>query len=173
MKHTALFLFSFLLVAPFTAQGQKLVDKRDQATGWYTPVNFKVAAQTGKLKTLDVKVYKDNKLVETLTDSKTKFTLNLDLDNYYTVVLIKEDYRTKSIFLDTHIPEDLVRYPGYFCAMNLEPDQYYDHSDPFYLDFPSAIVRWDNSAQGFAPQIGYLDDIQSKMAMLQVQMDPH
>lgn len=173
MKHFAIPLLCLLLAAPTVSKAQKkLVDKRDQATGWYVPVKFFVTLQGAKAKTVDVQVYQDNKLVQQLPGSKGKFTLPLDLDNHYTVIFSKEGYRSKSIAFDTSMPEDLVKYPAYECTMDLDPESHYTHSDPFYLDFPSAIVRWNQEEHGFYPQAGYLRDIQSKMAALQVQMDP-
>lgn len=173
MKHLAISLICIMLAMPSITKAQKLVDKREQAVGWYVPVKFIVTAQGAKAKTVDVHVYKDNKEVLAMPNSKSKFSLGLDLDNDYTIVLKKEGYRAKSIYINTSIPEELVRYPGYECTMDLEPASDYAYSDPFYMDFPSAIVRWDPEVQGFYPQAGYLRDIQSKMAMLQVQMDPH
>lgn len=167
---------SVLLVAlvafPCLVHAQKLVEKRDQATGWYVPVKFMVTAQRTKAKAVSVQVFLDNKLIQELPAPKGKFTLALDLDKQYTVVLAKEGYRSKSVYIDTSIPSQLVQYPAYECTMNLDPADQYTHSDPFYLDFPSAIVRWNDEAHGFLPEMEYLKDIQAKMAMLQVQADP-
>lgn len=174
MKHHAALILIALLALPFQATAQKkLVENRSQATGWYVPVKFKVTAQGARAKGLGVKVYKDNQLLHDIIGAKDKFTLNLDLENGYTVILSKEGYRSKSVHINTHVPEQVVQYPAYECTMNLEPADHFTHSDPFYMDFPSAIVRWNDASQGFMPQQDYLRDIQAKMAMLQVQMDPH
>lgn len=173
MKHPAILLLSLLMAMPAALHAQKkLVDKREQASGWYVPVTFRVTAHRGKAKPVLVQVYKDNKLIHAIPGSSDKFTLNLDLDNDYTVVIGKEGYRSKSVSMDTRVPGDLVQYPAYECAIDLEPAGLFTNSDPFYADFPSALVRWDDGAKGFFPHPGYLVDIQSKMAMLQVQMDP-
>ncbi len=166
-----LILLAFLL-GPATTHAQKLVDRRDQATGWYVPVNMRITANGGDAKTVNVQVYKDNALVNEMRASKDKFTLNLDLENTYTVILNKEGYRTKSVYINTHVPEKRVEYPSYDCKMDLEPVDRFTHADPFFMDFPSAIVRWDDKAMGFMPQMGYITDIQAKMAMLRAQMDP-
>ncbi|MBK9060279.1 MAG: hypothetical protein IPL81_10540 [Flavobacteriales bacterium] len=57
--------------------------------------------------------------------------------------------------------------------MNLEAADKFTHSDPFYMDFPGAIVRWNDESHGFMPSMGYLTDIQSKIGMLEAQMIPH
>ncbi|MBP8823931.1 MAG: hypothetical protein KBH07_09820 [Flavobacteriales bacterium] len=166
-------LVSTLLLLPCLLQAQKLVDHRDQATGWYVPV--KVVVTTGGVAAdkVDVQVYKENKLIHEIPSSKNKFTVNMDLENTYTLVVAKEGYRTKSVLVHTHVPDDQVEYPEYACALDLEPADRFTHSDPFYLDFPGAIVRWDERSQAFVPQLNYLADIQSKVAMLRAQMDIH
>jgi hypothetical protein len=45
------------------------------------------------------------------------------------------------------------------------------HSDPFYLDFPSAIVRWNDGQHQFTHNDEYLANIQLKMALLGAQME--
>lgn len=171
MKYAALLLI-FLFVAPTFSHAQKLVERRDQASGWYVPVKFRVTAEGGDAKKVDVKIYKDNALIHEIIRAKSKFTVNLDLDNTYTIVMSKDGYRTKSIFMDTHVPDQQVQYSAYQCTMNLEAADKFKHSDPFYLDFPGAIVRWSDKEAGFLPQLAYLSDIQSKVAMLQAQMSP-
>lgn len=172
MKHQAITLISALLLLPFFANAQKLVDTRDQATGWYVPVKFKVTAQGGDAKTVDVQVYKENSLVHDIPNSKGKFALNLDLGSTYTIILAKPGFRTKNFTMDTSVPQDVVEYPGYACVIDLDADEKYTHADPFYLDFPSVIVSWDDEAHGFMPHMNYLSEIQSKVAMLRAQMDP-
>ncbi len=171
MQPKAIILLAFL-AAPFFVQAQKLVDRRDQATGWYVPVKFRVTAQGANSKRVNVKIYRDNTLVHDIPGTKGKFTVNLDLENHYTVMLEKEGYRSKSISIDTHVPEQRVQYPMYDCTMDLEPEDRFTHADPFYMDFPSALVRWNDEAQEFAPQMEYVRHIQGKMAMLRAQMDP-
>lgn len=160
------------LLAPPGLQAQSLVESRDQATGWYVPVTFKVTAEGAKAKRVQVRIYRDNELIQEIPKAKSKFTVGLDLDNTYTVVLSKEGFRDKSLFMDTRVPEQRVEYPGYACTLNLEAHDKFRHSDPFYMDFPGAIVRWNDEAKGFLPQLEYLTDIQSKIAMLQAQMTP-
>lgn len=171
MKYTTLLLLT-LFFAPCFVQAQKLVETRDQATGWYVPVKFRITAEGGDPKNVDVKIYKDNELVHEIVRAKSKFTVNLDLDNAYTIVVIKDGYRTKSVYMDTRVPEQQVQYSAYECAMNLESADKFKHSDPFYMDFPGAIVRWNDKSAAFMPKMDYLTDIQSKIAMLQAQMSP-
>jgi hypothetical protein len=65
-----------------------------------------------------------------------------------------------------------VKYPAYPCVVNLEPVEKFKTSDPFYLDFPSAIVRWNEEKKGFYHSESYLSEIQTKAGLLQAQATP-
>jgi hypothetical protein len=166
---------SLLLLSTCTSvcQAQKLVDERDQATGWYVPVNVKVTTERGKAGDVEVTLYKDNTVVNSFKAKNGKFSLSLDLDNSYSFIMEQEGYRPKTIYVDTHVPAQQVEYAAFPCFVNLEAADKFAHSDPFYLDFPGAIIRWDEQSQAFVPSTGYITDIQSKMGMLQAQMSPY
>ncbi|MCC6839880.1 MAG: hypothetical protein IT230_06955 [Flavobacteriales bacterium] len=173
MNLKAISIFAALSYLPLLVHAQKLVDSRDQATGWYVPVKVMVTAQGSPAEQVDVQVYKENTLIHEIPGSKHKFTVNMDLENTYTLVLRKEGYRTKSVMINTHVPNDQVEYPEYACNLDMEPEEWFAHADPFYLDFPGAVVHWDDKTESFMPQMNYLADIQSKVAMLRAQMDTH
>jgi hypothetical protein len=154
------------------AQG-KLIDRRDQADGWYPPVICNVMANGGKTDSLSITVFKDNTIVQELAPARKKSAvqLDLDIDAQYTVRVRKEGYREKLIYVDTHLPADQVEYRAYTCHVNLEPMDRFTHADPFYLDFPSSIVRWSEEKKTFDHNDEYLTDIQVKMALLGAQID--
>ncbi len=54
-------------------------------------------------------------------------------------------------------------------TVDLEPMDRFAHADPFYLDFPCAIVQWDEASARFNHSERYLADIQLKMALLSAQ----
>lgn len=168
------FLSTLLLIAGSTGacHAQKLVDERDQATGWYVPVNLKVTAERGKAKDVEVTLYKDNTLVKSFQARKGEATVSLDLDNTYSLIVEQDGYRAKTIVVDTHVPAQQVEYAAFPCFVNLEAADKFTHSDPFYLDFPGAVIHWDDEIKGFIPSVKYVTDIQSKIGMLQAQMSP-
>ncbi|MBS1569884.1 MAG: hypothetical protein JST45_10625 [Bacteroidetes bacterium] len=168
-------LSSLLLICAgiSACQAQKLVDERDQATGWYVPVNLKVTTERGKAKEVEVTLYKDNTLVKSFQARKGEATVSLDLDNNYSLIVEQEGYRAKTIMVDTHVPAQQVEYAAFPCFVNLEAADKFTHSDPFYLDFPGAVIRWDDDIKGFIPSVKYVTDIQSKIGMLQAQMTPN
>ena len=69
----------------------------------------------------------------------------------------------KMLYSDTKIPPDLVKYPDYECYVNLQAPLA-DGTDPFYTDFPSAIVRYNEVMGGFYHSEHYLSHIQTRLA---------
>lgn len=154
-----------ILLCPLyiNAQG-KLVDKREQATGWYVPVAGLVTVDGEKADGASVILYKENKEVATVqANSKGKFTLELDLDAAYSIRVKQPGYQSKLIYVDTHLPKDLVKYPSYECKVDLLPASSQE-MDPFYSDFPSAIVRYDQETKGFFHSAAYLAHIKTKLS---------
>lgn len=153
---------------------QSIIDHRNEAEGWYLPVTCKVTAQGGSANEVTITIYKDNVEVGKVEPTKKRSVpeLQLDIDSYYTVRFEKAGYLEKSVCIDTHLPPEQVRYGAYQCNVNLEPMDKFAYSDPFYLDFPSALVRWDPDKQTFLHSDPYLTDIQVKVALLATQARP-
>ncbi|MBX2972875.1 MAG: hypothetical protein KF797_07225 [Flavobacteriales bacterium] len=156
-------LFSALQYVPVHAQG-KLVDRRDQAQGWYVPVHGQVLVEGRKTDGCKLVLYKNNeKLGELHNDKRGRFELELDIDATYAVRIIKEGYQEKLITIDTSLPMDLVRYPDYECTVSLQKTAS-PNVDPFYTDFPSAIVRYNADLGGFYHSETYLTHIQTRLS---------
>ena len=81
----------------------------------------------------------------------------------YTVRVLKEGYQEKIMNIDTTLPKDLTKYPDYECFINLLPTMAAG-VDPFYTDFPSAIVRYSEEMKGFYHSEHYLTHIQTRLA---------
>lgn len=148
----------------YASAQSRLVDKRDQAEGWYLPVQGEVTVEGQQTSEFEVTVYRDNEDMGKITaDKKGRFNLELDIDRSYTLMISKPGYQNKMIYLDTALPEGLVTYPAYDCFVNLMPSNA-TNIDPFYTDFPSAIVRYDAEQGGFYHSDNYLTHIQTKLA---------
>ncbi len=139
----------------------------------YLPVECHVTANGGPTDNITLTVFKDNEEAFELSPEKNKssFLLDLDMDCYYTVRARKEGYRDETVFIDTHLPENEMKYKSTSFGLDLEGLDKFAHSDPFYLDFPSAIIRWDEQMKTFAHNDGYLANIQLKMALLGAQVE--
>jgi hypothetical protein len=143
------------------AQG-KLVDRRDQAEGWYIPVHGEVLVNGSPTDHVEVVLYRDNiELGRIETRKKGRFLLELDIDQDYTIRFVHAGYPDKLIQVDTRLPENLVKYPDYLCFVNLN-DQI--QVDPFYGDFPSALVRYSEEHGGLYHSDHYLAHLQTKLA---------
>lgn len=159
------FLFLFALGISTLVFGQrKLVDKRDQAEGWYLPVHGQVLVEGKQAGGTELVLYKDNKEVaRTTTDKKGRFQLQLDIDNQFTLRILKEGFDPKMIYIDATLPPELVTYPDYALYANMVHVNA-KNIDHFFSDFPSAIVRWNDEMGGFYHSDHYLTHIQTKLA---------
>jgi hypothetical protein len=159
----ALLLVSMTVTTVASAQG-KLVDRRDQAEGWYVPLHGHVTIEGNGADGVEATLYKDNTEVGKFPVKKNgAFELNLDIDQFFTIMVKKEGYQTKMIYVDTTLPQDLVTYPDYECFVNLMPKEA-KHIETFYTDFPSAIIRYDAEMKGFYHSENYLTHIQTKLS---------
>ncbi|HRH38799.1 MAG TPA: hypothetical protein PK760_10665 [Flavobacteriales bacterium] len=146
-----------------TAQ-RTLVDSREQAEGWYLPVHGEVTIDGKATDGYSILLYKNNEpMGEVPTGKNKRFELELDIDQVYTVRVTKEGYQEKMLTIDTKLPEGLVKYPDYECFINLQPVNA-SGVDAFYTDFPSAIIRYDETMNGFYHSEHYLDHIQTRLA---------
>ena len=160
--HTLLLSIALFTGSEMLAQGN-LVDQRDQAEGWYLPLHGIVMADGEKVEDFDLIVYKDNvEMGKLKSDRKGRFELELDIDAFYTIRIIKEGFQEKMVYINTNLPPDLVKYPDYECSVNLQRPN--TQGDPFYSDFPSAIIKWDETQGGFYHSEHYLDHIQTRLA---------
>ncbi len=156
-------LLAMILHGSVQAQG-KLVDRRDQAEGWYLPVHGQVLVEGKRVDGYQVTLFKDNvELGKLESDKRGRFELELDIDASYAVRITKEGYQDKLIAIETSLPKDLVKYPDYECTVSLQQTAS-PNVDPFYTDFPSAIIRYSEELGGFYHSEHYLTHIQSKLS---------
>lgn len=176
MRLRALPFYAALLIAG-SAMGQHKSKNKKSPEGphqdLYLPVECLVTANGGPTDLITVTVFKDNEQVFVLTPEKKKssFLLDLDMDCYYTVRASKEGYRDKTVYIDTHLPENEMKYKSASFGVNLDGSDKFAYGDQFYLDFPSAIIQWDEKKKTFAHNDDYLANIQLKMALLGAQME--
>lgn len=163
-RHLSTTLATIALLVTISTMGQsKLVDRRDQAEGWYVPLHGRVLVDGKSTDGYVVHLFKDNQEVgEIASDKKGRFELELDLDQSYTIEFVKEGFVKKYIYLDTTLPKELVQYPSYECTVGLEKKAA-SNVDPFYRDFPSAIIRYNAELGGFTHSEHYYTHIQTKL----------
>lgn len=171
------FMAALLLVGTAMGQTKGKNKNKNNAEGphkdLFLPVECHVTANGGPTDNVTLAVFKDNELAFELSPEKNKssFLLDLDMDCSYTVRASKEGYRDKTVFIDTHLPEDEIKYKSTSFAVNLDGADKFAHGDQFYLDFPSAIIQWESQKKTFLHNENYLANIQLKMALLGAQVD--
>jgi hypothetical protein len=163
-----------LTLALADASAQKGSDqRRSQPDDRYLPVQCHVTANSGRAEGFIVHLYKENELIQQIPVGRKSsgIELELDLNANYAVRFSKPGFRDKLVCIDTHLPEGQEKYDLYGCDVNLEPMDRFVHSDAFYLDFPGALVRWNDAKKAFTHNDDYLADIQLKVAMLGAQLE--
>lgn len=172
MKNIATSLCIMLFALSGSTQAQRHKGSHTGPGDASVPVSITILANGNKTKGVEVQVYEENEQIAEFVATKKRFGIGLNLNTTYTLIFSKEGYQPKSVFINTAVPEAVINSPSYFFTANLEPADKFSHSDPFYLDFPGAIVRWDDGLKGFDQQMAYLNDVQSKVAQLKVQIKP-
>ena len=154
MKHH--FLILALLISTTEAMPQRLVDKREQAEGWYLPVHGQAFIDGKKTDGYLVRLYEENEYKgEVPVDKKGRFLLELDIDKTYTVELTRR--LSASSCSSTRSSLKLVEHPDYECYVNLTPEEAHQGKQDFYTDFPTAIIRVERGNGRVLPQQHYLE----------------
>ena len=161
MKH--FLLLAFLTVA-------QLCSAQDDER--FLPFAVSVTTHGDEAEQFTVTLYKGNEQVAELPPSdRGAFQLDLDLNTQFSIRIGKAGYRDKVIAVNTHVPAGAEPREAVVYTVDLEPMDKFAHADPFYLDFPSALVQWDEASSEFTHSERYLADIQLKMALLSAQAE--
>ncbi|MBL7962465.1 MAG: hypothetical protein JNM31_01350 [Flavobacteriales bacterium] len=170
MNFRRTFLFLSLigaLLATVSAQGKKGPAKP------VMPVDGRVKVDNGRTKPTDitVKVFKDNTELTSFAIQKGRFQVELDMGTQYALLISKPGYKSKLILVDTNVPVEVGRYPAFPCQVDLEPENALTGGDPFFEDFPNAIIRYSTEFGGHAPSPVYATHIRARQGSL-VQARP-
>lgn len=108
-----------------------------------------------------VTLYRDNERVLQLQPSKfSGFKLALELGAHYSISVFKEGFHEKLISRILLFLKEWAVGSSYLCELQLR-SLTDDPVDPFYIDFPSALVRWYGRKRGFDHSEHYTQDIQA------------
>lgn len=92
------------------------------------------------------------------------FNFKLDANEHYTIVVEKEGYVTRTVSISTEVPasvslRDMFRYEFDLQMFKINTSLY----DPYYLDFPVAIISYDAKHDVFDNHENYTKHIKSKI----------
>jgi hypothetical protein len=112
------------------------------------------------MKDLTVRIYRASDLViEIPATEKKKIFFSLQENSNYTIVFSKPGYITRSISVDTHIPEEMITGPVYSFEFELGMLEEDVALNTYYLDFPIALVGFNKKTERFEYNHGYTDKI--------------
>ncbi|MEM7291745.1 MAG: hypothetical protein AAF412_15480 [Pseudomonadota bacterium] len=114
------------------------------------PVVGLVTQEGKRCKDALINVYDGNKLVNQFqTEKNGRFQLLLHTDKYYTIEVIKDNYVTKRVAFDTDMGNRRIDIPVYECDLDIVPQALFAGIDIDDLDFPMAIVSYDQGSRTF------------------------
>lgn len=117
---------------------------------------------------VEVKLYKENEELEWVEITNVSyhdhnFTFNLDANQYYTIEISKPGYVKRSVAISTVIPQNvdlriLFKY-GFEVGLFREKKG----MDDFYLDFPVALISYNEKNEVFENSNTYTKHIKTKI----------
>ncbi|GAB4384433.1 MAG: hypothetical protein Kow0075_16440 [Salibacteraceae bacterium] len=135
-------------------------------------VKFKILNEEGKnMKGASIKLYKMNTLVMADEKARANNKMILDKDSYYTIEVSKPGYITKRIGVYTTFDEVNLIENVYEFFVQLEEEskyaQYSNYDD--VMDYPIAIVQYDDDEQAFDYNYQYWQNAKKQLAILKAQ----
>ncbi len=116
-----------------------------------------------------VKLYKENEELhwEEITSvvyHEHSFSFDLNKNTYYTVEVSKKGYVTRSIGISTALPNNVIIGDVKFTfEFELELFKEKQNVDDYYLDFPVALIKYNETSQVFEYDSKYTKHIKSKI----------
>ena len=127
----------------------------------YAQVSFTgylVNSDDDKLKDVTVILYSNNEIVSTQKWSK-KFDYNLQLEKYYTLELVKEDFLTKKIAISTFGGDKDVE--PFMFVIELKVAMNGEEGD----DFPSALIKYKKGEGSFNFDVKYAKNLKKEQKL--------
>jgi len=94
---------------------------------------------------VQIDIFQENKKVSSYTsDENGFFKLRLRFNHAYTIEFSKKGTLKKRIYFDTSMPERTMNVPEYEMFIDLVPEQYLDGVNTSPLEFPMAIISYDD-----------------------------
>ena len=116
-----------------------------------------------------VKLFKENEELhwEEITSvvyHEHSFSFNLNKNTYYTVEVSKVGYVTRSIGISTSLPDKVIIGDVKFTfEFELELFKAKKNVDDYYLDFPVALIKYNETNEVFEYDTKYTKHIKSKI----------
>lgn len=117
-----------------------------------------------------VKLYKENEELqwEEITNvvyHEHSFSFNLNRNAYYTVEVSKPGYTSRSVGISTTLPDNII-IGGVKFIFEFEVELFKEKKniDDYYLDFPVALIKYNETTQVFEYDSKYTKHIKAKIS---------
>jgi hypothetical protein len=150
LMHLATFCF---LVSGLDVQAQDMLEADDGES----EVCILGVIKSGSKKCKDalVLVYDGNELITSeVTGKDGKFYVYLGAQNNYSIQVIAPGLLSKTVLFDTHSQEELQSFT-YECDFDLVPSALFQGQDTDILDFPVAMLSYDDELKDFKMDEAY------------------
>ncbi len=134
------------------------------------PIVGLVTQEGKRCKEATINVYDGNQQVNSFqTEKNGRFQLLLHTDKYYTIEVVKDNYVTKRVAFDTNMGNRRIQIPVYECDLDIVPVALFTGIDIDDLDFPMAIVKYDENRREFNHSEEYTSYMRSTYEALLVE----
>ncbi len=170
MKFTKIYfvLISLFIFQTITISGQSKTSIKDDTTICLKIIGLAVE-KTIPIDGVIVKLYKENEEMqwEEITNvvyHEHAFSFDLAKNCYYTVEISKLGYVTRSVGISTKMPDAIIIGDVKFTfEFEVELFKEKKNTDDYYLDFPVALIKFNETTSVFEYDTKYTKHIKSKI----------
>ena len=174
VKNSIIFISFFMATDMFSSDPVKQVLL--ESSECLEIVGIAVNEDNEPLDGVEVKLFKENEEMEWVEITNTSyhdhnFTFKLDANQYYTIEIFKEGYVKRSVVVSTKIPKNVdlrVVFKYGFEVVLFKEKRW---MDDFCLDFPVALISYNEKSEVFENQIIYTKHIKSKMKETEINKE--
>ena len=115
-------------------------------------VQFKAIDEAQNLlRGMEIRLYKENVLVDEVCDAPTKVKLALDDSAFYTIEIALETFITKRIVIDTEHLDEIKRKNQLKFEVELHREEDYKHLEAYQevFDYPAVMIEYDTLSNDF------------------------
>jgi hypothetical protein len=124
-------------------------------------------ANEGAIKTCLVELICANQVVQStlLKDGKKKIKFLLKKNTIYTIRISKKEHVTKLVCVDTRIKKTNYELYTFSFETQMLPESVIEKADRDYLDFPVALIYYDNRKDCFVHDKAYSSRLKKEIAV--------
>jgi hypothetical protein len=116
---------------------------------------------------VEVRLFKQNDMMEQIEITSVEhhdhnFTFTLEANEYYTVKVSKPGFVERWVVFYTELPKDMTVESLYAFEFNVVLFKE-KKMDDYYLDFPVALIHYNQKTNAFESNVKYTKDIKNKI----------